>query len=131
MSSLNNIEISRKTLELIILATPFTLGLSGFLMTVQLARSGQFYILIHSLRNSHCLVTAIQTWGMSSLKSKISVVSMMSGVVLHPSYFVKRGLLNANDAKNLPAYLKLRMRIASWLLLLSVSWLLLLAIFHH
>lgn len=131
MSLLNTPETFNTLWRLTLFMTPFILGLTGLSMTVHLACSRHYHVLTYALRRSKCLTSAIQVWGAKGTKSRISVVSTLNGVALCPRYFVKRGLVHADDAIQFPCYLKRRMQVASWLLISGMTWLILGAFIRH
>lgn len=131
MSLLSATETLNTLWRLTLFMTPFIFGLAGLSMTVHLACSRHYHALTYALRRSKCLTSAIQTWGTKGIKSRIYVVSTLNGVALCPRYFVKRGLVHADDAIQFPRYLKRRMQVASWLLLSGMTWLILGALTRH
>ena len=109
--------------RLAFVATPFALALIGLAMTANLARIQNYRILEQALRRSPCLKTATEIWSNKSFHSRMSIVSTLTGIALHPKFFLKRKLLDETDASSFPYYLKVRMRISFWLLMTSLLWL--------
>ncbi|APO84493.1 MULTISPECIES: hypothetical protein [Pseudomonas] len=110
------------------LAMPFALFFAGLSMTAQLAYLPNYRKLQHALRRSEHLKRVALWWGERSFYSRVSVVATLSGIALNPEYFLKRGLLDPDDASNFPASLRKKMRIVFLLLLVAFIWSLLAAI---
>lgn len=106
---------------------PFALFFAGLSMTAQLAYLPNYRKLQYALRRSQQLKRAALWWGERSFYSRASVVATLSGIALNPEYFLKRGLLDPDDASNFPASLRKRMRIVFLLLLVAFIWSLLAA----
>lgn len=103
---------------------PFILLLSGMGLIVQTASQKNYLDFTSALARSKCLAFAISLWGTNTLHSRVSVIATLCGTVIYPTFFTKRGLLDPEDMKRLPVNMKLKMRIASWLLITGFLWLL-------
>lgn len=123
LSSSSMIDLPDPTWRLFLLAIPFTLILTGLAMLINLARKPNYRRIEISLRKSQCLKQAIHIWGNKSLYSRTSVVATLTGIALSPNFFIKRKLLDTEEASAFPAYLKNRMRATFWLLLTGLIWL--------
>ncbi|MGJ7548886.1 hypothetical protein [Pseudomonas sp. SMN11] len=109
-------------LLLLLLLIPFALILGGLALNAHLACSHHYNVLTAALQRSTCLSLCKKTWGSRGLISKLLIISGIAGAMSFPRHAVRRGLLNAKDLSEFPAYLKFRMSIASWLLRVGFIW---------
>ncbi|POF87142.1 hypothetical protein BGP80_03910 [Pseudomonas putida] len=101
--------------SLVLLLSPFVIALTGVAIDLHIAGSRHFRVMEKALQRSPALDFYINLWGTHSLRSRGLVVAWMSGLLLYPSYSIKKGALHADDVRDFPRFLERRMRIASWL----------------
>lgn len=101
---------------------PFLLCMTGIAIDTHIACSRHFNVMLDSFQKSRWLHQQTQLWGTTSLKSRALIVSSMSTALIYPQLGIRRGVINADEIRRFPAYLKRRMVIASWLTIVGFTW---------
>lgn len=101
---------------IIFMLAPLIAGCIGIAIDMYIARTRYFNILTDALSNSYSLHFYTALWGDSSFKSRTMIVASMSGLLLFPSYSIKKGGLDADDARRFPVCLRRAMNTSSLLL---------------
>ncbi|UVL60841.1 hypothetical protein LOY54_22905 [Pseudomonas sp. B21-032] len=105
------------------LFTPFVIMMSGVAMSTYLALSRNFETMIASLQKSFWLQQQMPFWGTTGWRSRCYLLSTISGALLYPKLSVRSGMMDAEELRNFPRYLRRRMLVASWLTIIGSAWL--------
>ncbi|MBF8675135.1 hypothetical protein IRZ53_10605 [Pseudomonas fulva] len=111
------------TFQLLFLATPFALGLTGLAMDLRIAGSKEYNVMIGALQRSACLPFIVTLWGEKTLRARMLVTFMVAGIIKYPKSSIRRGMLDAQDYEQFPSSMKKRIVISSWLNTVAFSWL--------
>ncbi|MFA7892741.1 hypothetical protein [Pseudomonas putida] len=117
------------TFQLLFLATPFILGLTGLAMDLRIAGSKEYNVMIGALQRSACLPFIVSLWGEKTLRARMLVTFMVTGIIKYPKSSIRRGMLDAQDYEQFPSSMKKRIVISSWLNTVAFSWLIIGAYF--
>jgi hypothetical protein len=110
-------------LRLLILASPFCLGLLSLAIDIQIACSRQYASMTKSLSRSKCLSYSVALWGEEHIRSRLLVIFMITGTITFPKSSIRRGILDARDYDQLPRNLRAKLVIASWANTIGFTWL--------
>lgn len=117
-------------LRLILLGTPFLIMMTGIAMTLHIAASRHFGVMCRAFGRSSGMDEEIRAWGTNTLKSRVFIVAAMSTAAVWPSLGIRRGWLDPTDAREFPAYLGRRMRVAISCVYIGLCWLLTMYLFR-
>ncbi|MFK0090437.1 hypothetical protein ACIQUS_24480 [Pseudomonas sp. NPDC090755] len=102
---------------------PFVISLSGVAMTIYIAHSRNFEVMIANLQNSLWVTQQVPIFGTSSLKSRCYLLGTISGAMLYPRISVRLGAFDEEDLRNFPIDLRRRLLVAAWLVIIGSAWL--------
>ncbi|MFT0520596.1 hypothetical protein [Pseudomonas faucium] len=105
--------------------TPFVIALTGVGIGYHLAGTRHFGVLCSTFKNSPGLIEALKYWSTISLATRSRIVAGIALAAVCPKIGVRQGWLNAEDYRDCPRYLKRRLQISFWCLLVGCGWLLL------
>ncbi|QVM89518.1 hypothetical protein JYG34_15945 [Pseudomonas entomophila] len=109
-------------LRIAILLVPFLTGLAGLAINAHIAASRHFDVMCAALKRSPCLHEELKRGGGYTLKFRSLTVSSMAGALCWPALSIRKGSLDPEDYKNFPVYLKTRMKVASYCMLIALAW---------
>jgi hypothetical protein len=110
-------------LRLLILASPFCLGLLSLAADAHIACSSQYAKMAKALSRSKCLSYAVALWGEKNIRSRLLVIFMITGAITFPKSSIRRGILDARDYDQLPSNLRTKLVVASWTSTIGFIWL--------
>lgn len=110
-------------LQLLFLATPFILRLTGLAMDLRIAGSKEYKIMIEALQRSACLPFIVTLCGEKTLRARMFVTFMVAGVIKYPKSSIRQGMLDAQDYEQFPPSVRKRIVAASWLNTVAFGWL--------
>ncbi|MFK0090466.1 hypothetical protein ACIQUS_24625 [Pseudomonas sp. NPDC090755] len=102
---------------------PFVIGLSGVAMSIYIACSRDFDLMLSSLPKSNWLNQQILFWGTERLKSRYYLVNTICAAMLYPPFGIKRGLIDAEEVRDFPRSLRCRMVASAVLVIIGAIWL--------
>ncbi|MFK0088119.1 hypothetical protein ACIQUS_12600 [Pseudomonas sp. NPDC090755] len=104
---------------------PFVIAMPGVAIHYYVACSRHFHIMLAALPNSAWPQQQLVKWGIIVQTSRLNMVGGISGFLLFPSYSIRKGLLDVNDVRNFPPYLRRWLVASVWLTFVGLTWLLL------
>jgi len=110
-------------LKLAFVLAPFIISLTGVGVAYHIAGSRHFYVLCSAFKNSQGLRDDLKYWSTISLRTRSMVVTGIMIASVWPSLGVRQGWLDAEDCKNCPLYLKRRLQMSFWCLVIGCAWL--------
>ncbi|POG11217.1 hypothetical protein BGP84_16290 [Pseudomonas putida] len=102
-------------LKLIILLSPFIVGLPGLVMGAYITLSKDYGTVCSSITSNPYLELLKSTWGNGSFKWRWMLVGAVGGLVSFPWLVLRTGKLDVEELKAFPLSLKRRLVISSWL----------------
>jgi len=111
-------------LKLSFLLAPFVVVLSGVAINAHMALTRDYEIAISSITSSPFLEQMKVVWGGRNLRSRCLLVGTIGGIIIFSRYHVRRGLLNPNEVRDFPAFLKRKMKISFVLTTVGCLWML-------
>ncbi len=109
-------------LKLLFLIVPFVTGFSGLAINVQIAMSRDFKVALSAIISNPYLEQMKPVWGGGSLRSRCLLLSAVSALVTFPRLHLHMGWFDEKELERFPPYLKRKMVIAMWLILLALLW---------
>lgn len=106
------------------LAGPFLVGLPGVAMSLYIASTREFHIMLSAIQSSPWFEQQKRGWGIGGLKSRWMLVCFVCGLLLLPGPHIRRGELDINELRNFPRGLKRRMLGSVWLTIIGFTWML-------
>ncbi|WP_248920597.1 hypothetical protein [Pseudomonas entomophila] len=116
-------------LKIASMLVPFFIMFSGLAIHMHIAISHHFDVLCAALRRSKCLREELGRGGAYTLKFRAMTVSAMTGALLWPAQSIRQGDLDPQDYRELPDYLKRRMKIAMCFMAIGMGWISFIVIF--
>ncbi|MNE64673.1 hypothetical protein D3C80_1600960 [compost metagenome] len=89
--------------------TPFALCFSGVALSMYIAFGRDFDVMLARFEGSNWLKQQIPIWGTRHIPSRFYLVNTLCAAMLHPPFGIKRGLIDADEVRKFPRYLKCRM----------------------
>lgn len=102
---------------------PFIIALIGVGISCHIAGSRHFDVLCSAFKNSRGLIESLKYWSTISLRTRSRVVAGIALAAVCPELGVRQGWLDADDYRNCPVYLKRRLQVAFWCLVIGCTWL--------
>lgn len=115
--------------RLAIVLIPFALSVVGLAMTTHIAATRHFEVLRAALQNSKGFQDNVRAKGTLTVKFRALIVAGAAVFLLWPDWAIRKGLLDPEDNKNFPDYLRRRIRISFWLETPTFVWLMLVSYF--
>ena len=108
--------------KLAVLLGPMVLCVGGLSVLAHIAGTRHFDVMCASLRNSKGFLEDVRASSALSLKLRSLAVAGSSMMLIWPEWGMRRGLLDPEDNKQFPSYLRRRVKVAFWLLALGLTW---------
>jgi hypothetical protein len=108
--------------QLAFLCPPIPLMLLGLAIDFHIAGTQHFRIMCKSFERSPLLLEEMLSTGTIGIRSRFMIVAGMSGAILWPGLFIRRGQLHPDDSKEFPRYLKRRMQLSIGLMSIGAAW---------
>lgn len=115
-------------LRIVLLLAPFVVGLAGLAIELHIAASSHFKVMCGALQRSEGLREELKNGGALTLKFRLLTVSAMTAGMFWPALGIRQGWLNPEDSRDFPDYLKKRMKLGMYCILIGVFWMALVAL---
>lgn len=109
--------------KLLVLLGPFVIGIPGLVIHWQLASARRFEETCRFFEHSRGLKEDRALWGSLFFSSRAMIVGGLTTGMVFPAYWMRQGWLDAEDYRNIPQTLKIKMQISFWTVLVSCVWL--------
>lgn len=120
MIDLSNVPVG---LKMAFVLAPFIISLTGVGIGYHIAGSRHFEVLCKAFKNSQGFVEDFKYWSTISLRTRSMIVSGVTLASVWPGLGIRQGWLDADDCRNCPLYLRRRLQISFWCLLIGCIWL--------
>jgi len=109
--------------KLFFTVTPFVIALTGVGIGYHIAGTRHFDVLCSAFKNSPGLIEDLKYWSTISLGTRSRIVAGIGLAAVCPKLGIRQGWLNAEDYRGCPLYLKRRLQLSFWCLLVGCAWL--------
>ncbi|WP_046855150.1 hypothetical protein [Pseudomonas sp. CCOS 191] len=109
-------------LRIALLLAPFVIGLAGLAIDLHIAGSRHFKVMCDALQRSEGLREELRNGGALTLKFRLMTVCAMTAGMFWPALGIRQGWLNPEDSRDFPVYLKKRMKLGMYCILIAVVW---------
>ncbi|MDF9621049.1 hypothetical protein P5705_25680 [Pseudomonas entomophila] len=109
-------------LRIVLLLAPFGVGLVGLAVELHIAGSRHFKVMCDALQRSEGLREELKNGGALTLKFRLMTVSAMTAGMVWPRLGIRKGWLNPQDIHDFPTYLRKRMKLGMYCILVALAW---------
>lgn len=109
-------------LRIALLLVPFGVGLAGLAIELHIAGSRHFKVMCDALQRSEGLREELKNGGALTLKFRLMTVSAMTAGMVWPGLGIRQGWLNPQDIHDFPTYLRRRMKLGMYCILIALAW---------